>query len=420
LPEGGAGVITENAGTIIPVRKKVLKRAIYIFIITMLLLTFLSSTLNNLGLTRVTAADAQSGCLSYSVEAQTVVTPLELHEVYPDNALRVKSINVSKGDNVSKGQMLAEFDVEELADELNVKTSELEIKKLEADLAEQRSGFEIKNAGDKAASAQNVLDSATALYDAGAETTANIEALKTAYEDAKKECERLQMERKAAQAKSHIELNQLEEVIASLKRRITEAQTLYSPIDGCIWEIGAGKGTMTDITKPMFSIANNRSGFHAEFCITMQEGKYLGAGDDVRVDIPSLGKREINAVIDSITSVRNDTDTVLKINILLDDTDLKGGELAEISIKKESGIYDTIVPNTAIHEDSSGRKFVYVIKERKSSLGREFYLQKAFIYIEASDKLNSAVEDGLNPFERVVTESSRPVFAGDRVKIQRD
>jgi hypothetical protein len=61
-----------------------------------------------------------------------------------------------------------------------------------------------------------------------------------------------------------------------------------------------------------------------------------------------------------------------------------------------------------------------VIKERKSSLGREFYLQKAFIYIEASDKLNSAVEDGLNPFERVVTESSRPVFAGDRVKIQRD
>jgi multidrug resistance efflux pump len=327
-------VITENAGTIIPVRKKVLKRAIYIFIITMLLLTFLSSTLNNLGLTRVTAADARSGCLSYSVEAQTVVTPLELHEVYPDNALRVKSINVSKGDNVSKGQMLAEFDVEELADELNVKTSELEIKKLEADLAEQRSGFEIKNAGDKAASAQNVLDSATALYDAGAETTANIEALKTAYEDAKKECERLQMERTAAQAKSHIELNQLEEVIASLKRRITEAQTLYSPIDGCIWEIGAGKGTMTDITKPMFSIANNRSGFHAEFCITMQEGKYLGAGDDVRVDIPSLGKREINAVIDSITSVRNDTDTVLKINILLDDTDLKEVNWLKYPLKK--------------------------------------------------------------------------------------
>lgn len=413
-------MITENAGTIRPVKKKVLKRAIYIFAITLLLLTFLSSTLNNLGLTRVAAADVGSGRLSYGVEAQTVVTPLELQEIYPDNALRVTSINVNKGDNVSKGQVLAEFDVEELSDELKAKTSELEIKKTEAELAEQRRVFDIKNAGDKAASAQKALDNATMLYDAGAETAANIETLKTAYDDAKRECERLQMENKAAVAKSRIELKQLEEGINSLKARITGAKTLYSPIDGYIWEIGAGKGAVTDITKPVFSIANNRGGFHAEFCVTMQEGKYLSVGDNATVNIPSLDKRELNTVIHSIVSIRNNTDTVLKIDVLLDDTDLKGGELAEISIKKESGIYDTIVPNTAIHEDSSGRKFVYVIKERKSSLGKEFYLQKAFIYIRASDKLYTAVEDGLNPFEMVVTESSRTVFAGDRVKIQRD
>lgn len=413
-------MITENAYTIKPVRKRVLKRVIYIFAIIMLLLTFFSSTLNNLGLTSVVAAGVGSGRLSYSVEAQTVVTPLELHEIYSDNALRVKSIFVNKGDNVSKGQALAEFDVEELSEELNVKASELEIMKLEEDLAEQRRGFEIKNAGDKVVSAQKALDDANDLYNAGAETAANIEALRTALEDAKEERERLQIEGKAAQARLHIELNQLEEGIASLKTRITESRTLYSPIDGYIWEIGAGKGTVTDITKPVLSIANNHGGFHAEFCVTMQEGKYLGVGDDVTVNIPSLDKREINTVIHSIVSIRNNSDTVLKINVLLDDADLKGGELAEISVKKESGIYDTIVPNTAIHEDSNGRKFVYVIKERKSTLGREFYLQKAFIYVKASDKLHTAVEDGLNPFEKVVTESSRPVFAGDRVKIRRE
>lgn len=413
-------MIIENACTIKPVRKKVLKRAIYIFAITMLLLTFFSSTLNNLGLTRVVAANAGSGRLIYSVEAQTIVTPLELMEIYPDNALRVKSINVGKGGNVSKGQALAEFDVEELSEELNAKAAELEIKKLEADLTEQRRKFEIKSAGDKVVSAQRALDEATALYDVGAETAAKIEALRTALEGAKGEFERLQMENKAAQAKSRIELDQLEEGIASLKTRIAEAKTLYSPIDGCIWEIEACKGAVADITKPLFSIANNRGGFHAEFCVTMQEGKYLSEGDDVTVNIPSLDKRGINTVIRSIVSERNDTDTVLKIDVLLDDADLKGGELAEISIKKESGIYNTIVPNSAIREDQNGRKFVFVIKERESSLGREFYLQRAFIYVKASDKLNTAVEDGLNPFEKVVIESSRPVFAGDRVKIQRD
>jgi HlyD family secretion protein len=63
---------------------------------------------------------------------------------------------------------------------------------------------------------------------------------------------------------------------------------------------------------------------------------------------------------------------------------------------------------------------VYVIKERKSSIGREFYLQKAYIYIRASDKVNAAVSEGLRSFEKVVAESSRTVMAGDRVKTQRD
>jgi HlyD family secretion protein len=418
--KGGQEVITEDAGTIKPVRKKILKRAIYIFVITMLLLTFLSSTLNNLGVIRVSTAVAGSGRLSYSVEAQAVVTPLELKEIYTDDALRVKSVNVGKGDDVSKGQVLAEFDVEELSEELNAKVRELEIMKLEADLDEQKREFDIKNAGEKAASAQKALDDATVLYSAGAETAANIERFKTELEDSKKEHERLLLENKAAQAKTDIELDQLEKDINSLKMHITEAKTLYSPIDGFIWEVGAVKGAVADITKPVFSIADSRGGFHAEFFVTVNEGKHLSAGDDVMVNIPSLDKRGINTVIDSIVSVRNDTDTVLKIDVLLDDADLKGGELAEISVKKESGIYDTIIPNTAIHEDVNGRKFVYVVKERESTLGREFYLQRAFIYVKAQDKLNTAVEDGLYPFEKVVTESSGPVFAGDRVKLQRD
>lgn len=410
----------ELTNTIKPVRKKILRRTIYIFVAILLLLTFLSSTINNLGLIRVIAADVGSGRLSYDFENDVTVTPQQIQEIYLNRTLRADSIKVEKGDIVSKGQLLAEFDVDELSKALSLKASELESKKVETNLAASVSSLAIKNAIEKTAAAQKTLDDTIELFEAGAETAANIEKMKIAIEEAKSEHEKLQAEKKAAAAKAQIELKQLEENILSLQTDIDRFKALRSPVDGYIWEIGVTRGAVTDTAKPVFKIADNSSGFHAEFTIKAQEGKYLGAGDSVTVRIPSLENFKINAKISSIDPIRTDTDTVIKINVTFDGSDLRGGELAEISIKKESGIYDSLVPNTAVRTDTNGRKYVYVIKERKSSIGREFYLQKAYIYIRASDKVHTAVSDGLKPFEKVVVESDRTVMAGDRVKIQRD
>lgn len=409
----------ELDGMIQPTRKKILRRAIYIFVALLLLLTFLSSTINNLGLIRVVAADVGSGRLSYDFENDVPVTPLQIQEIYLDRGLKADSIKVEKGDIVLKGQLLAEFDVEELSKTLSLKASELESKKLENDLSAHISNLDIKNAEEKAAASQKALDDAIELYNAGAETAANIEKLKTVLEDAESERKKLLAGKETAEAKAYIEQKQLEESILSLQSDIDSFKALCSPVDGYIWEIGVNRGAVIDIAKPVFKIADNSRGFHSEFTVKAQEGKYLSAGDSVTVRIPSLENRKIDTKISSIDTIRTDTDNVMKINVTYNETDLKGGELAEISIKKESGIYDSIVPNTAVRLDTNGRKYVYVIKERKSSIGREFYLQKAYIYIRASDKVHTAVSDGLKPFEKVVVESDGTVMAGDRVKIQR-
>lgn len=410
----------ELTGTIKPVRKKILRRTIYIFVAVLLLLTFLSSTINNLGLVRVVAGDVGSGRLSYDFENDVIVTPRQIQEIYLNRTLRADSIKVKKGDIVSKGQLLAEFDVDELSKALSLKVSELERKKVETNLAANVSSLAIKNAVEKTAVAQKTLDDTIELFKAGAETAANIEKMKIALEDAKSEHEKLQAEKKAAITKAHIELEQLEESILSLQTDIDRFKALCSPVDGYIWEIGVTRGAVIDTVKPVFKIADNSSGFHAEFTVKAQEGKYLVVGDSVTVRIPSLENFKIDAKISSMDLVRADTGNTLKINVLFDRPDLKGGELAEISIKKASGIYNLIIPNTAVRTDTNGRKYVYVIKEGKSSIGMEFYLQKAYIYIKASDKVHTAVSDGLNPFEKVLIESDRTVMAGDRVKIQRD
>ncbi|NLV35862.1 MAG: HlyD family efflux transporter periplasmic adaptor subunit [Clostridiaceae bacterium] len=407
-------------GMIQPTRKKILRRTIYIFVAVLLLLTFLSSTINNLGLIRVVAADVGSGRLSYDFENDVIVTPQQIEEIYLNRALKVDSIKVEKGDIVSKGQLLAEFDVDELSKDLSLKVSELESKKVETNLAVNVSSLAIKNAVEKTAAAQKAHDDAIELYEAGAETAANIEKMKIALEDAKSEYEKLQAEKAATAAKAHIELKQLEESILSLQTDINRLKALYSPVDGYIWEIGINRGATTDTAKPVFKIADNSRGFHAEFTVKTQEGKHLVVGDSVTVRIPSLENVKMDAKISSIDLVRADTGNALKINLIFDRADLKGGELAETSIKKSSGIYNLIIPNAAIRVDTNGRKYAYVIKERKSSIGKEYYLQKAFIYVSASDNVNTAISDGLKPFEKVVIESSSTVMAGDRVKIQRD
>jgi multidrug efflux pump subunit AcrA (membrane-fusion protein) len=136
------------------------------------------------------------------------------------------------------------------------------------------------------------------------------------------------------------------------------------------------------------------------------------------ITVPSLQNKSIKAKISTIKPAQSENG--LEITASVNEPELKGGEMINVSIKKESGSYDCIIPNAAVHTDESGRKFAYVIKERKTSLGKEYYLQKAFMYVAASDQNETAVESGLSILEKVVTKSDRPVMAGDRVKIHKE
>ena len=119
----------EFEGAIQPTRKKMLRRAIYVFVAVLLLLTFFSSTINNLGLIRVVAADVGSGRLSYDFESDIQLAPVQIHEIYLDRSLKADSIRVKKGDIVSKSQVLAEFDVEELSKALSQRSRSWKVKR---------------------------------------------------------------------------------------------------------------------------------------------------------------------------------------------------------------------------------------------------------------------------------------------------
>ncbi|MEN6314141.1 MAG: HlyD family efflux transporter periplasmic adaptor subunit [Clostridiaceae bacterium] len=403
-----------------PAGKKLLKKITYLFIAIMLLLTFFSSTINNLGLIRVVAADVRAGRLEYSISGLTVATPAEIKEIFPECALNVESLEVKDGDSVVKGQILAVFDVKDLEKALKVKERELESARAKIRAETLNYDFTIKNAEKKAASSKNELAVSLELYVAGVESSANIEKLRNESETDERELDKLMAEKAAAMSEMQRGADELEQDIASLKSDIVGFRVLLSPADGYIWEMNAKRGAMADTSGPIFKIACNGGRFNAVFTVDKPEAKNLRAGDKMKITVPSMDDKKIDAQISSIKPAGTSSGTELEISASFEGAGLKGGEMIEIEITRESEFSDTIIPNSAVRKDVNGRDFVYVVKERESSLGKEYYLQKAFIYIKASDMKETAVASGLFPFECVVAESDRPVTAGDRVKLRRE
>lgn len=399
-------------------RKKVLMRAVAVFFGIMLVLTFFSSTLNNLGLTRVEAVMVRSGNLSYIVEGQANAVPQIIRDVYTQQSLRVKNVLVKKGQTVKKGQLLAQLDVEDIVKEIKGTTLDVEFKKTQMALASKKYDIDLKISMDKSLDEKKALATALELYKSGAETQVNIDNLKSACQAADNDYQKL-LEQKAADiAVLQNELEKLNLNLHSLQAWLEKNISLLSPIDGYIWEINIQEGAFTSTAQPSFKIAGN-GGFCAHFTVTAEEGKLLRVGDAITITIPSLNDKKLESKINLIENSKT-ISKALEVTALIDYPELKGGEMLSININKESGFYSSIIPNSAVFTDSSGKKFAYVIKERKSSLGKEFYLQKAFIYIAAANKNETAVASGLSSVEKVVTKSEKPVMSGDRVKLHRD
>ena len=74
------------------------------------------------------------------------------------------------------------------------------------------------------------------------------------------------------------------------------------------------------------------------------------------------------------------------------------------------------MPNSAIREDSNG-KFVLVVESKSSPLGNRYIATRADITVIASDDNSSAIQGALYGNEFVITTSTKPIEAGQQVRL---
>ncbi|MDE5765176.1 MAG: RND transporter [Ruminococcus sp.] len=194
------------------------------------------------------------------------------------------------------------------------------------------------------------------------------------------------------------------------KNSITEIKAEHNGIVSTI-NLRAGEETVPDMDVMTIDIAED--GYTVKITVEAEKTKKIKKGTEAEVVNNWSG--DIEAVL---TDIRNDTTANSKNRVLVFDVtgDVDSGSYIDLSIPCGNGSYDSIVPKSAVHEDSEG-KFVLVVESKSSPLGNRYYARRVPVEVQASDEVSSAVSGSISNGDYVITASSAPVKAGDQVRM---
>lgn len=408
----------------------------------MVVLTFFSSTINNLTLPRVQTARPTSGALIKEIFGEGTVEAKSIWEEYALTNLRVKEVMVGVGDRVSKGQPILSLDIEALKanylDEqaryqqlqlsLAVAREELEQKQQDEEARYQQLQLSLAGAREELAQKQRDYNILKVLFDNGAETAVNLQDAEKKLVDAERNCENIQLNleiqgrkvealNKQAETGSNYDNIQLNleiqaRKVESLAKQVENNGVYTAPVDGIVTELNFAKGSMTNNSMPLFKLTDPQQGLRMVVPIASDLADYVQPGDALSVNVFSLGDKKTQGKIERI--VENSQHKGEKKDLWIDVSleGLAGGEKGEIYLSKRTKQYNALVPNSAVYYDSDG-SYVFLLKSRKGPLGTENYLQKLAVNVEDSDNAMSALTSLV--MGEVVIQSNKPVDDGARV-----
>lgn len=209
------------------------------------------------------------------------------------------------------------------------------------------------------------------------------------------------------------EIEKAKKQVAKLKEEneTTEIKSEHSGVVSAV-NIKAGDTTIPDMELVTIDIADE--GYTVKITVDAQKSQRIKKG--VAAEIVNNWSGDTEAIL---TDIKNDTTSNSKNRILVFSVtgDIDSGSYLDLSIPCGSGSYDAIVPKSAVYEDKDGN-FVLTVVSKSSPLGNRYYAQKVPVEIQASDETSCAVSGSIGNGDYVLTASSKPVSAGDQVRMK--
>lgn len=208
----------------------------------------------------------------------------------------------------------------------------------------------------------------------------------------------------------------LKEQMAKIEELRAESvgTTITAPITGTITGINVTAGTTTVPDTALATILPEGKGYSLSFSVTKDQAKRVAIGDVAEVQ-NSWYYSDVTAVLSKIKvdPANPSTNQLLTFDIT---GEVVAGQNLSLSVGQKSSMYDMVVPNSAIREDSNG-KFILIVEAKSSPLGNRYFAERVDVEVIASDDTKSAVTGALEGWEYVITTSNKPVESGKQVRL---
>lgn len=191
---------------------------------------------------------------------------------------------------------------------------------------------------------------------------------------------------------------------------------MTAPVSGIITAVNyvAGEKVEKDATMATIQIAGKD--YTLEMSVTKEQAARIKVGDVGQAS----NSWYFSDMTLTVSAIKNDTSNPSSGNRIVVFTvtgsDINVGQSVTVSVGDKSANYDMIVPNTAIREDKNGT-YILVITSKSTPLGNRYTATRVDVTKLASDDTNTAISCGLQGYESVITTATKPVSAGDLVRL---
>ncbi|MBQ9589969.1 MAG: HlyD family efflux transporter periplasmic adaptor subunit [Butyrivibrio sp.] len=208
---------------------------------------------------------------------------------------------------------------------------------------------------------------------------------------------------------------ELKEKIAALEKESVGA-SIKSPVAGTISSVNKASGETASADETLAVIQIDGKDMTTSFSVTNAQAQKLKVGDVAKPQNAWMFSDEFKATLTSIKNDKTDPSGKKLLTFKIESTEVTPGQSLALAIGERSIEYDMVVPNSAIKTGSTG-KFVLAINSKSSPLGNRYIATNVEVEVLASDDNYTAISAALNGDEFVITTSTKPVKAGEQVRL---
>ena len=213
-------------------------------------------------------------------------------------------------------------------------------------------------------------------------------------------------------------LQKVKDARAEVERLEAEAVggEILAPVSGTIISVNVTSGKDTPGKgEALFTMQQAGDGYTLSFSLTNEQARTVSVGD-VAEPVNSWRYDDMEIVLESIRPDKTNPSQNKLLVFSVSGDNVAANQSLNVSVGQKSATYDMVVPNSAIREDNNGT-FVLIVESKSSPIGTRYTATRVDVQVVASDDTKSAITGALYGYEFVITTSTKPVEAGQQVRL---